>query len=392
MMLVVSAAFTSCKKDNTTDPATDQSTGTALPLKAVTYVSNNYPDATIDYYFTVTNGLADYLVTLNTTEELAFNKSGDFLGKGENFHGGVHGDSIPCDSIHGGGHHGGGIPFDSLPAILKDYVTANFAGYTMRHAEFDSLCFNGTVIEVMLFQPGSVPVKLYFETDGNYLMRAERVLYADLPQVVKDFITASYTGFVAMDKAEKLTLADNSIQYVAFIHQGPIRKSVRIDATGSFICEQAGFDHGGHGGPGPGPGPGWHPGGIPVDSLPPAIQAYVTANFAGYTIHRADYDSLCVNGLVFAVKIDKIGFPPPIGLFFDMSGTFLMRADLIPYFEIPQVVMDYIHTNYAGYFVCEIPKKLTLADGTVQYLINLNKPHHKKSIRIDENGVLICER
>ena len=54
MMLLITAALSSCNKDKTTDPAADQSSGSNLPLKAVTYVSDNYPDATIDYYFKIT--------------------------------------------------------------------------------------------------------------------------------------------------------------------------------------------------------------------------------------------------------------------------------------------------------------------------------------------------
>ena len=402
MMFVVTAALSSCNKDKTTDPAADQSSGNALPLKAVTYVTNNYPDATIDYYVAVTNGSADYLVTLNTTEELAFTKSGDFLGKGEYFHGGSHGDTIHCDSIpggggHGGGHHGEGIPIDSLPALLKDYVTANYSGYLIRHAEFDSICFNGLVIETMLFQAGSEPVKLYFETTGNFLMRSDRILFTDVPQAVKDFISANYAGYTATDRAEKLTLATGSLEYVVYVHMGPAQKSVRVDANGALICEQSGFHHGcpggGHGGPGGGgPGPGGHHGGIPIDSLPASIISYVTANYSGYTIRHAEYDSLCVNGLVFEVAISQVGFAPPVNLYFDMSGVFLMQANGIPYPDLPQSVKNYITTNYAGYFVCEIPQKLTLADGTLQYVVDLRKGPSRKSVRIDANGVLVCER
>jgi hypothetical protein len=399
VLLVVVTAMSSCKKDKTTDPsATNQTSNTALPLKAVAYITNNYPDATIDYYFAVTNGSADYLVTLNTKEELAFNKTGDFIGKGENFHGGSAG-----DTIHGGGPHGGGIPIDSLPAVLKDYVAANFAGYTIRHAEYDSICFNGLVIEVMLFQTGIEPLKLYFEPSGIFLMRSDRMLYSDLPQVVTNFVTANYTGYTAANKAEKLTLAGGTLQYVVYLFKDSIQKSVRIDAAGTLICEQSGFHHGcpggGHGGPGGGgPGGGGHPGGghpgcgIPVDSLPAAIKDYITANYAGYTIRHARYDSICVNGRVIDVEISVTSGKAMVKLYFENSGAFLMLAGPIPYADCPQAVKDYIAANYAGYQVCEKPQKLTLADASNQYIIDLRYNHTKKSVRLDANGALICLR
>ena len=395
LLLIVIAASTSCKKSDTTSPTTAQTsvTGATLPAKAVTNVSNNYPDATIDYYLTITNGPADYLVTLNTTEELAFNKTGDFLGRGENFHGGKHGDSIPCPG-NGGGHHGG-IPIDSLPTVLKDYIAANYSGYTIRHAEYDSLCFNGQVIEIMLFQAGMAPVKLYFETTGSFLMASARVLYADVPQVVKDYITANYSGYTATDKAEKFTLADNTIQYNVFIVNATTRKSVRIDAAGTFICDKTGTvpGHGGPGGggcPGSGGNGGGHPGNIPIDSLPAAIKAYVTTNFAGYTLRHAEYDSLCPNGLVYEITIDKM-MSPPVQLYFDMTAAFLMRSDLIRYQELPEVVKSSAITNYPGYFAMKI-EKLTLADGSLQYLLDLSKPHVMKTVRFDANGIIVCER
>lgn len=394
-MLAVILALTACKKNETSSSSpTNQTSGTALPLKATAYIANNYPDAAIKYYLTITNGPADYLVTLNTTEELAFNKAGDFLGRGENFHGGKPGDSIPCPG-GGSGHHGGGIPVDSLPLLLVNYVTANYAGYTIHHAEFDSICFNGLVVEVMLFKAGSEPVKLFFDPTGNYLMLANRILYADVPQAVKDYVSANYAGYTAAGKAEKLTLADNSIQYNVFIGKGATRKIVRIDAGGVFVCEQNAKGCGGNGGPGGGGpggngGPGGHPGGIPVDSLPAAITSFVASNFAGYTLRHAEFDSICPNGLVYEITIDKM-MTPPVALYFDITAAFLMRADLIRPDDLPQAVKASISSGFAGFFAMKT-EKLTLADGTIQYLVDLSKLHTMKTVRFAADGTVICER
>jgi len=384
MMLAVILALTACKKNETSSSTpTNQTSGTALPLKATAYIANNYPDAAITYYLTITNGPADYLVTLNTTEELAFNKAGDFLGRGENFHGGKPGDSIPCPG-GGNGHHGGGIPVDSLPALLVNYVTANYSGFTIRHAEFDSICFNGLVVEVMLFKAGSEPVKLFFDPTGNYLMLANRTLYADVPQAVKDYVSANYAGYKAAGKAEKLTLADNSIQYNIFLDLAKTRKTARIDANGVFVCEQAGNGHGGNG------DPGGHHGGIPVDSLPAAITGYITSSFAGYTIRHAEFDSLCPNGRVYEITIDKM-MTPPVELYFDLATVFLMRADQVRAGDLPQAVKASISSGYTGFFPMKT-EKLTLADGSVQYLVDLSKPHTMKTVRFAADGTVICER
>lgn len=400
-MLVVIAALSSCKKDTTTDPSVnDLNSNSALPLKAASYIDDNYPDASVDYYMTVTNSPAAFLVTLTTDEELAFNQIGSFLGLGSQFQNGVKNDTIHCNP---GGH--GGIPIDSLPVSITDYVTANYAGYSIRNARYDSLCVEGLVIGVMLFQDGYEPVKLIFTTTGDFLLRADRMLYADMPQVVKDFITSNYADFTISDKAEKYTLTAGDLQYVVYLRQDSTKKSARVDALGALICEQSGTGHGGGGGHhgggghgggghhGGGHGGGGHhggPGSIPIDSLPVAITDYISANYTGYTIREAHYDSICITGNAIKVMIsqsDSTG----LDLFFETSGNFVMRADKITYSEVPQLVKDYITANYTGYQPGK-SDQLTLADGAIQYVIDLNKPHQRKKVTIDATGALVCEQ
>jgi hypothetical protein len=158
LMIASIAALSSCNKKNDTSPNSSNGTAANLPLKASQYIDTNYPDASIIYVVAMKNSTAAYIATLNTTEELAFTALGDFLGDGTLYHNGTpgEGDTIHCDSTgcggghhggghHGGGHHGGGnhggghnenvIPVDSLPALIKDYISANYSGYTIRHAE-----------------------------------------------------------------------------------------------------------------------------------------------------------------------------------------------------------------------------------------------------------------
>lgn len=251
LMLVTTALImASCSKKDQTDPASSTTTA-SLPTKAASYVATNYPDASIDYILVLTNSTAKYVVTLNTTEELAFTSIGDYLGDGRQFHdGGHHGDTIFGDSTgcggghhggghHGGGHHGGGhgIPVDSLSTAITGYITANFAGYTIMHAGYDSLCVEGLVTEVMIGKRDSVPpLKLVFNGAGTFLFQASRVMYADVTQAVKNYITANYAGYEVCNRAEKLTLADNSLQYIIYLRQDRLHVSVRITADGTLIC------------------------------------------------------------------------------------------------------------------------------------------------------------
>jgi len=251
-MLVILVGLSACKKSQTTTTTTT-TTAASLPLKATAYIDSNYPDASIDYVVALTGSNAKYIVTLNTAEELAFTEAGDFLGDGKNFHDGHHGGDTICGDTnhrgggrHGGGHHGGGheggpghgIPVDSLPAAITAYITANFTGYKINHAELDTLCPNGAVIEVMIGMMGAEPKKAVFDAGNNYLLWAKRIRYADVPQAVKDHITANYGTYQVCNRGELLTMADGSLQYTVYLMLGQTHKFVRLKAGGNLVCEK----------------------------------------------------------------------------------------------------------------------------------------------------------
>lgn len=244
LTIVMVATLISCSKTKT-DPTSQTINTSDLPLKATQYIDTNYPDATIDIVVAISNSSASYIVTLNTTEELAFSREGEYMGEGEQYHHGHGGDdSIHGDTLHGhhggghhgGGHHGGGIPVDSLPAAISGYITANYAGYTIRHAEYDSLCPEGLVTEVVLSLQGQEPVKLYFDALAAFLMLDNRVLYADLPQAVKDYVAANYAAYETCHRATKLTMADGTVQYIVYLRQGTSKIKLRIQADGTPVC------------------------------------------------------------------------------------------------------------------------------------------------------------
>jgi len=257
-MMALLAILSACSKDETTTQASEQSiSSTALPVKVTEYISNNYPAETITAVVQVTGGTAAYIVSLNTLEELAFDRNSNYLGNGAYYHPG--GDSLGCrhDSLggghgdhggHGGPGHGGhghpghggpgSISIDSLPSAITEYIAANFVGYIAKHAEIESNCQFDSVYEVMIVLDSLHPVKIYFGLTGNYLMKSDRALYVDAPQVVKDYITANYADYSVMEKLELFTMADNSFEYNVFLHKGHDRKSLLLKADGTLICEK----------------------------------------------------------------------------------------------------------------------------------------------------------
>jgi hypothetical protein len=398
ILFIAVAALISCNKDKP-NQETQTASVSGLPTKAEAYIDNNYPDAAIEYVVTLTNNAAAYLVTLNTSEELAFDTQGGYLGKGGNYHGG---NQIECDTIygghHGGGHHEGGIPIDSLSVAILEYISVNYPGYGIMHAEIDTLCPDGAVTNVMIGMPGSEPIKLVFNSSDIYLLKANRISYADAPQAVRDFISANYTDYAVCDKAEKFTLPDNLLQYMIYLRLDQIKTKLRMAEDGTLICDHeiidsvpgpGGHHGGGHHGGGH-PGGGHHEGGIPLDLLSQVIKDYVAANYAGYNIQHAEFGVICPDGNVTEVMIGMPG-SDPLKLIFGAGDAFLLTANLLPYSDVPQIVKDYIAANYPDYNVGEKAEKLTLLDNSIQYRIFIMMMHHmKKTVLIAEDGTFIC--
>jgi hypothetical protein len=268
-IIILLAVLCACSKVDSTSGASEESISTtSLPLKVTEYIANNFPAESISAAFKVSNGTATYIVSLNTLEQLAFDGNGRFLGNGAYFHPGcdslgVHSDSTRFDhdsiggehggighgghSGHGHGDHGGpdgfgqggsgNIPMDSLPASINAYLLANFADYTARHAEIESNCQFDSLYEIMVIKDTLHPVKIFFGLTGNYLMISGRAVYTSAPQVVKDYITANYSGYTIMTRMEVFTMADNTLEYSIFMQLQHARKRVLLNADGTFICE-----------------------------------------------------------------------------------------------------------------------------------------------------------
>ncbi len=256
-LFICTAMFSACNKlDNVTEEAVAVND---LPAAVTESAQNNYPDAVIYSASRLINGGADYIITLNTQEEAAFKANGEHLGDGARFHapigGRPHGGGFNPRGLmnghhdgdhdrghqgcgHGvGGHHGHELPIDSLPSAIPSYITTNYAGFTIRHAELDSLCSVGGIINVAISQAGAPPVRLIFSTTGTYLMKGQRADYANAPQVVKDYISTNYAGFTVRHRAIQLTLANGNLQYMVFLRQNQLHKNVLMNADGTFVCE-----------------------------------------------------------------------------------------------------------------------------------------------------------
>ncbi|MFZ4546783.1 MAG: PepSY-like domain-containing protein [Bacteroidales bacterium] len=250
--LVGAIALVSCSKDETSTSSTTQEISvSATPSTITSYISENYPDASISSVFKYWNSDTLYTVTLNTFEFIAFDQKESPIGeclsdtlcdpKHDSIGGGHHGGGHHGGGHHGGGepgHPGGGIPADSIPTAVAEYVAANYTGYTVHNAHYDTLCQFGIVMNVMIDSSYSAHRKLVFDASGLFLAYANRIKTNDLPTAVAAVLASNYSAYTLRDKAEVYTLADKSKQYRVFMYQTGIRLSAFIKEDGTVVCEQ----------------------------------------------------------------------------------------------------------------------------------------------------------
>lgn len=259
-MLALTVVLVSCKKDPADSSA--NRTSADLSAKIIQLVDNYFPDAYITDAYTVDAENVVTVVTLNTTEVIAFDQNDDFLGYASSFniegggpcgtgggnHGGGNHGGGPGNGHHGGGSYGSGhghrgipIPLDSLPAAITTYITLNYPADTLKCAMSDTMCSvtGGAVIKVILKTTSATFIKLVFTPAGIYLMTTERDLYANVPTAVSGYVTTNYATYTPATMVEKCTLPTTpaSFNYVIFLKSPTSKKRVTIKDDGTFICE-----------------------------------------------------------------------------------------------------------------------------------------------------------
>jgi hypothetical protein len=251
-VFVLAVIFVSCT-------STEDSilTSGSLYESITAYVSDSYPDVTISK---ITTDGTTATATLSSGETVTFSTSGTVISYANNASQGVSADSLTLttdttstDTIssgkhhhhHKGSHHKHGykhddsdLSVDSLSTTINDYISTNYSGYTLINAKTDTIC-EGIVTCVMVCDStsGSEPLKLIFDTSGNFLMKSERIKYADVPETITAIITANYSEYTPASRSSLYTLADGSIQYKIYLKANKKVYWVRISSDGTVACE-----------------------------------------------------------------------------------------------------------------------------------------------------------
>lgn len=160
---------------------------------------------------------------------------------------------------------------------------------------------------------------LYYDTNGQFVFKTDDdddddvpVAIGSLPAAITQYVAANYPGativWAEWDDDEFEVYLDNGVE-LYFDRNGNFKGADRDD--------------------------------VPVDpaALPTAIQDYIAQNHPGATVLRAERDN----------RKYEIYLSNGFELYFDLNGNFIgFEVDdrPIPVADLPQVIRDYVATNY----------------------------------------------
>ena len=129
------------------------------------------------------------------------------------------------------------IALDLLPANIKVFVTKNYAGYTMQNAVHAPLCSGVDAIDLHISKKGGADYSLVFLPNGTFVHQEEDVDLTNVPSKVLETIKEIYADYKPAPQIERLTLADNTTQFLIDISKSNATKEVILKEDGTLVCE-----------------------------------------------------------------------------------------------------------------------------------------------------------
>ncbi|TDD95953.1 hypothetical protein [Flavobacterium cellulosilyticum] len=99
---------------------------------------------------------------------------------------------------------------------------------------------------------------------------------------------------------------------------------------------------------------------------------------------------MCSGSDAIDVVITKKG-SPNYSLIFLPDRTFVQLEEDIAISTALSKIIEVIKTNYSGYKIAPQIEKLTLANNSTPYLLDISKDKVTKEVIFNENGTIACE-
>jgi hypothetical protein len=228
----------------------------------------------------------------------------------------------------------------TLPAIALDYLTATYPSYTLVRAGEKKDKAGATMGYMADIKHNNLSYHLHFDATGKFLTSVERtgkhngqgvkVAQADLPAVIKTYLTTTYPSYTFTDAISFSVDGVVKGYGVRIITSDTKEIGLMFDGAGVFLRSREG-DLGHHSGMGPGHGKGGDKGGkgkdgvliakIEKTGLPAAALTYLDSKYAGYSFERAG--SITLNGVLSQYVVDFKLNDKKYAVIFDTSGVFI---------------------------------------------------------------------
>lgn len=124
-----------------------------------------------------------------------------------------------------------------LPENIQSYIASNYADYSIDESEQESLCDGTDAFEIELENSNDDEIELTFDAEGNFLYSETEIEVSELPEAVVSGINSAYNSPM-IKEAERLNMADDSVQYEVEVKNGSTKLEVLVATDGSIICEQ----------------------------------------------------------------------------------------------------------------------------------------------------------
>lgn len=296
-------------------------------------------------------------------------------------------------------------PSDLPPSVIH-FINDHYPSSQLDRVRLEDIC-DSTAIKVELEGGSSANVKLYFSLTGDLLFTARDIAASALPAAVRATIDAQFATYAidsTGDDIERWEFSDGTLQYkVKLLPRNGVGSKLEIifNANGNVLCRDSsgnGSDDNGNDDNSNGNGNGsddnsnGNNGNNNNGGLPSNVATYISTNYPGYHIDNSHNEDLCDNQIVLKVELED-GPGPDVDLYFSSAGAFLFAAKEIKTSDLPNAVRNAINTNFPGYQLDNKTERLQLADGSVQYKVEL-KRNSGSDVKVifDANGAIVCKK
>ena len=128
---------------------------------------------------------------------------------------------------------------------------------------------------------------------------------------------------------------------------------------------------------------------LDITTLPESVKTYVAENFNGYQIASAEHDPMCTGEDAIDVAIKKAN-EKSYSVIFSPDWKFVQLEEDVDFSLAPPIISEILKKDYSDYIASQQIEKLTMADKSTQYLVDIAKDNISKEVIFDEAGKVVC--